>query len=85
MFWSKKKAKPAKKSVPVVLDREAAKAAAMANARKARAQIGDENLQKLAALLEGQMKSEGLKAREKIRQMDSGHVADTLRDLLDDR
>jgi hypothetical protein len=80
MFWSKKK----KQQEPVKLDREALKAEALANARKAREQIGPENLERLGRLLGEQMKSEGLKAREKIRSMDHGHVADNLKIILKD-
>ncbi len=78
MFWSKKK----KPQEPVKLDREALKAEAMANARKARAEIGEENLQRLAKVLGEQMKSEGLKARDKIYAMDKGHVADNIKLII---
>lgn len=65
--------------------REALKAEAMANARAARAQIGDETLQKIARALSEQNKSPGKKAQDQIRAMDHGHVADHLKSLLDDK
>ncbi len=86
-FWSKKKkpsAQPGKKPPANPISKEAAKAQALANARNARAEIGEENLQRLAQLLQQQKKepSPGMKAREIIRAMDKGKVADNLRALM---
>ncbi len=81
MFWFKKK-KPQK---PVVLDRDALKAEALANMRKARAQIGEDNLGRLAAMLkvpELKPASDGDKARDLIRSMDKDKIADNLRYML---
>ncbi len=58
---------------------------AMENARKARAEIGEETLQKIAAALEEKNRSAGKKARDEIRQMDKDRVAQHLKDLLADR
>ncbi len=85
MFWSKKKKAAAK-----TISKSDAKAQALANARKARAEIGEENLQRLAHLIqakEQQMKEKtpGMKARDIIRAMDKGKVADSLRAMMDDK
>jgi hypothetical protein len=58
---------------------------AMENARKARAEIGEETLQKIAAALEEKNRSAGKKARDEIRNMDKDRVAQHLKDLLADR
>lgn len=61
-------------------------AQAQENARKARAEIGDENIQKLAQALQKMnnpdKKSDGQRAREQIMNMDKGHVADNLKIIL---
>jgi hypothetical protein len=84
MLWFKKK-KPQK---PVVLDREALKAEALAHMRKARTQIGEDKLDRLAAMLkvpELKPASEGDKARDLIRSMDKDKIADNLRYMLRDK
>lgn len=62
---------------------------AQANAAKAREEIGEENIKKLADALakldDPHYQSEGKSAREKIRAMDKGHVADNLKIFLDDK
>ena len=87
-FWPKKKKppkKPAQKAASKTISREDAKAQALANARKARAEIGEENLQRLAQLLQQKKEpSPGMKAREIIRAMDKGKVADNLRAMMQD-
>ena len=79
MFWKKKKPQ-----APVKLDREALKAEALANARKARTEIGEENLQRLAEMLGREMNSEAQKARAKIRAMDKDRIADNIRAMMDE-
>jgi len=70
------------------LSREEIIAEATENARLARKEIGDENIQKMAAALKKMedpaQKSEGNQAREKIKKMDEGHVADNLKLILDE-
>jgi hypothetical protein len=78
-----KKSKPSRAPDDPAARREALKAEAMANARAARAQIGDETLQKIAQALSEQNKSPGKKAQDQIRAMDKGHVADHIKSLLD--
>ncbi|MCB9990092.1 MAG: hypothetical protein H6867_01770 [Rhodospirillales bacterium] len=57
-------------------------AQAKQNAAKARAEIGQENLDRIARALMDENKSEGLKARDEIRKMDQAHVADNLKITL---
>ena len=76
---------PAQDIKDPIARREALKAEAMANARAARAQIGDETLQKIARALSEQNKSPGKKAQDQIHAMDHGRVADHLKSLLDDK
>jgi hypothetical protein len=84
MFWSKKG-----KEKKEMAKREDAKAQALANARKARAEIGDENLQKLASMITGEMesrtKTEADKARARIKAMDKDKVVDNIRIMLDEK
>ena len=88
LFFGKDKNKKKKPSPSVddpVARREALKAEAMANARAARAQIGDETLQKIAKALSEQNKSAGKRAQDQIRAMDHSHVADHIKSMLDDK
>jgi hypothetical protein len=82
LFGKDKKKTPAQTNDPAAR-REALKAEAMANARAARAQIGDETLQKIAQALSEQNKSAGKKAQDQIRAMDKEHVANHIKSLLD--
>ncbi len=75
-IFKKKKAKPS---------REEILAEAKANAARARAEIGQENLDRIARALTEENKSEGLKARNEIRAMDKAKVADNLKIMLDDK
>lgn len=74
-----------KKKPPQKPSREELIAQATANAAKARTEIGQENLDRIARALMEENKSEGLKAREKIRRMDQGRVADNLKSMLDEK
>ncbi len=77
--------KKKKKNAP---SREQIIAQATQNARKAREEIGDENLQKMAAALkrleDPAQQSEGKQAQDKIKKMDKGHVADNLKIILEE-
>ena len=63
--------------------RAAIRAEAMATARAARERLGDDTIQKIAEALREQ--SAGKAARDKIRDLDKGRVADHLKSLLDDK
>ena len=77
-----------KKKTKKKLSREDLIAQAQQNARKAREEIGEENVQRLAEALGNMHKpdhrSEGKNAQDRIRNMDKGHVADNLKALLGD-
>lgn len=77
-----KKRKPPEKKP----SREEIIAQATKNARKAREEIGDENIQKMAAALkrleDPAQQSNGKQAQEQIKKMDQGHVADNLKIIL---
>lgn len=68
------------------LSREEILAQAKANAAKAREEIGDENIQKMAEALkrmnDPDYQSDGKRAQNKIKRMDKGHVADNLKIIL---
>ena len=78
MFGFFKKKKTKKPSRDEIL------AQAQQNAAKARQEIGQENLDRIARALMDENKSEGLKARDQIRQMDQGKVADNLKIMLEE-
>lgn len=78
MFWKKKKA-------PKKLTREELLAQAKANASKARAEIGDETLQKIAAAMQKKEQSATEQAKNKIRAMDQNKVADHLKIMIEDK
>jgi hypothetical protein len=85
MFWHKKQRKAGQDGAKNTPDREALKAQALENARAARARIGEEQLDKLGKILNEQMmKAEAQKARDQIRAMDKGHVADHIKTVLKD-
>lgn len=79
MFWKKKKKAPAKPS------REELIAQAKANAAKARTEIGDETLQKIAAAMQRKEQSATEQAKAKIRQLDKDKVADHLKLMIEDK
>lgn len=64
--------------------REEIRAQAMENARRARAVIGEDTLQKIAAAMQKKQQSDMEKARTKIKSMDSGRVADNLKAMMED-
>jgi len=85
-FGKDKKKKGKKDAKP---SREELQKQAIANMRKARAEIGDENIQRMAAALKRmenpqEPQTEGGRAREKIKKMDSDRVADELKWMLED-
>ena len=78
MFWKKKKE-------PKKLSREELLAQAKANASKARAEIGDETLQKIAAAMQKKEQSATEQAKNKIKAMDQNKVADHLKTMIEDK
>lgn len=64
--------------------REEIRAQAMENARRARAAIGEETLQKIAAAMQKKQQSDMEKARAKIKSLDSGRVADNIKAMIDE-
>lgn len=58
---------------------------ALANARKAREQIGEETLNKIAAAMHKKQQSKTEQAKAKINQASSDRVSEEIRILLDDR
>lgn len=81
MFWNKKK--KAKKS-PLAKS-AALREQAMANAKKARAEIGEETLDRIAASMTKRQKNKTNQAREAIRNSDADHVAQELLAMMKDR
>jgi hypothetical protein len=64
--------------------REQIIAEAQANARKAREEIGAENLNRMMEAILREGKTLGAKARNQIRGMDPGKVSDHVKLMLDD-
>lgn len=83
-FKKGQKQKTAKAKKTGKPSREELLAEAKASAAKARTEIGQENIEKMAAALRAENMSEGKKAREQIKGMDQGTVADHLKIMLDE-
>lgn len=87
-LFGKKNKKPAKKSPAKTggkkQSREQIIAEAMSNVRTARAEIGEEALDQIAAALKKRENSEMEKARNKIKSLDQERVADNIRAMLYD-
>lgn len=96
-FGKGKKGKKGKKKAGKKMTREQIVAEAMANARKAKEEVGEETIQKLAEGLAKQgfkappmpgvsntlpQQSEGQRAKERIKRMDKEVVADHVRSLI---
>jgi len=80
MFWKKKKKEDPKKTACEELI-----AQAKANAAKARAEIGDETLQKIAENIRRKEQSATEQAKARIRAMDKDKVADHIKFMLEDK
>ena len=80
MFFRKKKPKAEKKP-----SREELIAQAQENARRARENIGEETLERIAAAMAKKEQSATEQAKAKIREMDKAHVADHLKLLIEDK
>jgi hypothetical protein len=80
MFWKKKKVpgKPAK-------TREELLAEAKENARKARENIGDETLNRIAAAMQKRQMSATEQARDQIKKLDKDKVADHIRAMIEEK
>lgn len=79
MFWKKKKKESSKPS------RDELIAQAKANAAKARAEIGDETIQKIAAAMQKKENSVTEQAKAKIKGMDHNKVVDHLKIIIEDK
>lgn len=77
IFKKKPKAKPQK--------REDVVAEAMKNARAARAEIGEETLDKIADAIRKKEQSDLERAKAKIKAMDDDRIADNLKAMLDEK
>jgi CRISPR/Cas system-associated protein Csm6 len=84
MFGFGKKNKKNKKAQKPQ-SREELIAEAMSNARKAKDEIGEENLQRIAQAMMKKENSATEQAKKKIKSMDQDKVADHLRIMLDDK
>ncbi len=80
-LFGKKKKKQKASAKP---SREQIIAQAQANARKAREEIGDETIQKIAKALSKKENSEFEQARRKIKSLDDERVADNIRYMIDE-
>lgn len=80
-FFKKKKQTKIQDSSP---SREELVAEAMANARAAREEIGDETLDKIAAAMRKKEQSKVEQAKARIKSMDNDKIADNLRAFLDE-
>lgn len=65
--------------------REQLIAQAQANMKKARAELGDETIQKIAAAMQKKDNSPTERAKEKIKAADKGKVIDHLRHMIDEK
>lgn len=77
IFKKKPKSKPQK--------REDVVAEAMQNARAARAEIGEETLDKIADAIRKKEQSDLERAKAKIKAMDEDRIADNLKAMLDEK
>lgn len=77
IFKKKPKAKPQK--------REDVVAEAMKNARAARAEIGEETLDKIADAIRKKEQSDLERAKARIKAMDEDRIADNLKAMLDEK
>lgn len=64
------------------VSREDIRAQAMKNVREARAAIGEETLDKIAAAMQKKQSSELERAKEKIKALDKSRVADNIRAMI---
>lgn len=99
MFWGKDKNKKPQKNAGKRSPRDKScvggegqrqgsdqiRAQALANARAARENLGDETIQKIAEIMK-KMESQPMRqAQKKLEQVDSGRVLDELRYMLDEK
>lgn len=65
--------------------REDIQAQAMKNVREARAAIGPEALDKIAAAMQKKQASEMERAKDRIKALDKAHLAATLKEMIGDK
>lgn len=63
----------------------AVRAQAMENMRGARARLGDETIQQMAAALRERENSPVQKAEQEIKKYDKGRIADNIKAMMDDK
>ena len=78
-FFGKGKKKAAEKKSAEV------RAQALENMRGARARLGDETIQEIAAILREKDNSAMKKAENQIKTFDKGRIADNLKAMLDEK
>lgn len=61
------------------------RAQAIENLRGARARLGDETIQEIAAILREKENSPLKKAEDQIKSLDKGRIADNLKAMLDEK
>lgn len=83
MFWNKKK-KAKKNKTPEKLSGEALRTQAMDNARQAKEHLGDETVQKIAAIMAKKNSNPMAQAKAQIQKADSGKVIDSILYLRDE-
>ncbi len=79
-----KDAKEKKEKAKAAARSKAIREEALANARAARENIGEDTLQKIAEHLSRKENSPFSQAKNRIQAMDKDHVADNLRVMLDE-
>ena len=78
-FFKKKKEKAkAEKSAAI-------RAQAMENMRGARARLGDDTIQQMAAILREKEGSAMKQAEDKIKSFDKGRIADNIKVMIDEK
>lgn len=83
IFWKKKK--PPEKPPAAARSREELLAEARENARRARENIGEETLDRIAAAMQKKQLSATEQAKEKIKKLDQDKVADHIRAMIDEK
>ena len=86
MFWNKKnkdKKKPATTSTKKPSSEEI-RAQALANAKAARENLGDDTIQKIAEIMKQKESSKTEQAKAQIRRADTDRVVDGIRDIMDE-
>lgn len=84
MFWSKKK-KQEKAAKKAEKKSEKLREEALANVRAAKANIGDETLERIMAAMSARERSATEQAKKKIQAVDADRVLDELKWMMQDK